>query len=343
MDCPIPIRTYPIVTLAHGGGGILMRDLIEKMIAPLFANPHLAPLTDGVRLQIPGELAAFTTDSFVIHPRFFPGGDIGKLAICGTANDLAMCGAEPAYLSCGLILEEGLAMEELWQILQSLKATADEAGVTIVTGDTKVVDRGKGDGLYINTSGIGLFRHRIRPAPALIQPGDVILVNGDVGRHGIAVMAQREGLAVDTELHSDCGLLWPSVKVMLDAGIDIHAMRDCTRGGLASTVVELASSSGTHMALDATAVPIHEAVAGACELLGLDPLYVANEGRFITIVPAPQAEQAMDLLRAAEPALTPAIVGRVQAATRGHATLRSEIGAERILDLLSGEQLPRIC
>lgn len=322
---------------------MLMRDLIEKMIAPLFADPLLADLGDGVCVEAASGEVAFTTDSFVIRPRFFPGGDIGKLAVYGTVNDLAMCGAEPAVLSCGLILEEGLPMEELWTLLQSMKAAADEAGVRIVTGDTKVVDRGKGDGLYINTSGLGYFRHPVRPAPGRIAPGDAVLVNGDLGRHGIAVMASREGLEFDTELVSDCANLWPSVRPLLEAGLDIHAMRDCTRGGLASTAVELARSAGVRIALDAAAIPVHDAVAGACELLGLDPLYVANEGRFLIVLPESQAAEALDLLERAAPGLAPAAIGRVHAADRGRVTLTSEIGADRILDLLSGEQLPRIC
>lgn len=343
MDCPIPIRDYPVITLAHGGGGLLMRDLIERMIAPLFANPHLNALSDGVTLRTGAEEIAFTTDSFVVRPRFFPGGDIGQLAVHGTVNDLAMCGAEPRWLSCGLILEEGLPMDELWRVLCSMKQAADEAGVHIVCGDTKVVDHGNGDGVFINTAGIGIFRHAGRPAPIHIRPGDAVLVSGDVGRHGIAIMAVREGLAFESDIVSDVANLYPPVCALLDAGIDVHAMRDCTRGGVASALIELSESAGVELQIEGSAVPVHESVGGACELLGLDPLYVANEGRFLAFVPEAQADTALQLLAGACPHTTPARIGTVTSGQDAKVLLRSGIGVNRILDLLSGEQLPRIC
>jgi len=343
LSCPIPISDYPTVQLAHGGGGRLMNQLVERMFGATFRNPALDARHDGALLEIGGERLAFTTDSFVVHPRFFPGGDIGSLAVHGTVNDLAMCGARPLYLSAGFVLEEGMPMEELWQIVQSMQAAAAEAGVQIVTGDTKVVDRGKGDGLYINTSGIGVVEGGRRIDPSQVQPGDVVLVSGDIGRHGIAIMAVREGLEFETAIESDSACVAGLVMELLDAGVDVHCLRDMTRGGMASSLVEIAGTSGRRVHIDETVIPVRQDVRGACEILGLDPLYVANEGRFVAFVAPEDGERALAILRAHPLGQGAAQVGSVGAQDDGLVTMRSAIGATRIVDLLSGEQLPRIC
>jgi hydrogenase expression/formation protein HypE len=278
-----------------------------------------------------------------VRPLFFPGGDIGMLAVNGTVNDLAMAGARPAFLSVGFILEEGLDIEVLWQIAQSMRRAADDAMIQIVTGDTKVVERGKGDGVFINTAGIGTIEHGLEIAPSRIRTGDVILLNGDVGRHGIAIMAAREELRFESGIESDCAPVSAQVVSLIDSGIDIHCLRDLTRGGLASAAIELAEASGLHLHIDESSVPVREDVQGACELLGLDPLYVANEGRFISFVPAAQAEQALSLLRKYPADADSCVIGRVTDRMPGRVSLKSKIGMDRILDMLSGEQLPRIC
>ncbi len=342
-SCPIPIADYPVVTLAHGGGGAIMRRLIRDMFAATFGTDALQSDADSALLSVPAGRIAFTTDSFVVRPLFFPGGDIGSLAINGTVNDLAMSGAEPQALALGLILEEGLPMETLWRVVQSLKQAADTAGVRIVTGDTKVVDKGKGDGIFINTSGIGLLRHEHVIGASAIQPGDTILINGDIARHGMAILAAREELALESPIDSDCAPLNHAVKALLDAGIEIHAMRDATRGGLASALIELAADSGQGISIDEKSIPVREDVRGACELLGIDPLYVANEGRFVSFIPEAQAGVAIEILHHHFPDATPALIGRVESTPSARLTLNSIIGAKRRLDLLSGEQLPRIC
>lgn len=341
--CPIPIGQYEHIVLAHGGGGRLMQQLLERLVQPAFANPYLAARHDSAVFEAGGQRLAFTTDSYVVKPLFFPGGDIGKLAVCGTLNDLAMAGAKPLFLSAALIIEEGLPIADLQRVLDSMAATARAAGVMIVTGDTKVVDRGKGDGLFVNTAGIGLVGPGVDISPAQVRPGDAVLVNGDIGRHGIAIMAQREGLAFETTLESDCADLSGLVASLLEAGVEIHCLRDLTRGGLASTLIEIAQSAGLGIALEETAVPVREDVAGACEMLGFDPLYVANEGRFAAFVPAAAAERALALLRAHPLGDNAQIIGRVVAAHGGAVHLETAFGVGRILDLLSGEQLPRIC
>ncbi|MBZ0289380.1 MAG: hydrogenase expression/formation protein HypE [Anaerolineae bacterium] len=338
LSCPIPISEYPKVLLAHGSGGKLMHNLLEKVMLPAFSNPLLETRHDGAVFAAGNAKMAFTTDSYVVHPLFFPGGDIGSLAVNGTVNDLAMCGARPLYLSAGFIIEEGLPMESLWRIVQSMQAAANAAGVQIVTGDTKVVDKGKGDGIFINTAGVGLIEHNLTIAPSSVRPGDVVLLNGDIGRHGMAIMAAREGLEFESTIESDCAPLNGIVQSLLDAGIEIHCLRDITRGGLASGLVEIGESSGLHIHIDEGAVAVTESVRGACEILGLDPLYVANEGRFIAFVPAHQAEQARTIMGA-----DAAVIGAVQDDGSTYVTLRSAIGAIRIVDMLSGEQLPRIC
>ncbi len=338
FTCPIPISDYPKVLLAHGSGGKLMHNLIEKMILPAFQNSFLETRHDAANFQIGNAKLAFTTDSYVVNPLFFPGGNIGTLAVNGTVNDLAMCGARPLYISAGFILEEGLPMDTLWQIVQSMQTTAQAANVQIVTGDTKVVDKGKGDGIFINTAGVGVIEHNLTIAPSSVQVGDAVLLNGDIGRHGMAIMAVREGLAFESEIESDCAPLVSPIFRLLDAGINIHCMRDLTRGGLASGLIEIAQASRLHIHIDEVAIPIQEDVRGACEILGLDPMYVANEGRFITFVPASEADRALELLGAES-----RLIGQVGAGSPGLVTLRSAIGANRIVDMLSGEQLPRIC
>lgn len=337
-SCPIPISDYPNVLLAHGSGGKLMHQLLEKLMLPAFNNPLLETRHDGAVFPVGTAKLAFTTDSYVVHPLFFPGGDIGTLAVNGTVNDLAMCGAKPLFLSAGFILEEGLPMEILWHVIQSMQRAAQAANVQIVTGDTKVVDKGKGDGIFINTAGVGVIEHDLTIAPSSVRPGDAILLNGDIGRHGMAIMAAREGLAFESEIESDCAPLATTVLALLDAGIDVHCLRDLTRGGLASGLVEIATSTGLHIHIDELTIPVTENVRGACEILGLDPMYIANEGRFIAFVPADQMESSREIMGE-----NARLIGTVQEATSGLVTMCSLIGANRIVDMLSGEQLPRIC
>jgi len=343
LTCPLPIQDYPQVLLAHGGGGKLMHDLIERMFLPTFDNPSLDARQDSAVLDLHGTRLAFTTDSFVVRPLFFPGGDIGSLAVYGTINDLAMCGARPLYLSAALVLEEGLPLETLWRIVQSMQQAARKAGVQIVTGDTKVVDRGKGDGIFINTAGLGVLEHSQRIGPQRVQKGDVLLLNGDLGRHGMAIMAVREGLEFESPLESDSAPLADLVLELLAAGIEIHCLRDLTRGGLASALNEIAAVAQVTIQIEENRIPVREEVRGACEILGFDPLYVANEGRFVAFVPPRDAERALHLMALHPMGVGAAIVGQVTAETEALVTLTSAIGASRIVDMLSGEQLPRIC
>lgn len=344
LQCPIPISEYPAVTMGHGGGGRLTQMLIERMLLPAFGNPALDALHDGARLEAGGARLAFSTDSYVISPLFFPGGDIGSLAIHGTVNDLAMCGARPIALSAGLILEEGLPMETLWRVVLSMRDAAAAAGVPVVTGDTKVVDRGKGDGVFINTSGVGLIAAGIEIDPRRAAPGDVVIVSGPVANHGIAIMSVREGLEFETALESDSAALHTVVGALLDAvGGAAHVLRDPTRGGVASALNEIAQAARVGISLDETAIPLDEEVRGACEILGLDPLYVANEGKFLAIVAREAAEEGLAALRAHPLGARAAIVGQVTAEHPGAVVLRSRIGGSRVVDMLSGEQLPRIC
>jgi hydrogenase expression/formation protein HypE len=342
--CPIPISDYPHITLAHGGGGRLTQMLIEQMFVPAFANAALETLHDGAILDVSGARLAFSTDSFVVHPIFFPGGDIGSLAVHGTVNDLAMCGARPLALSSALILEEGLPMSDLWRIVQSMQNAARAVGVPIVTGDTKVVDRGKGDGVFINTAGIGIIPAHARVAPTRAQVGDVILINGAIAEHGIAIMSVREGLEFETQLRSDSAPLHDIVARVLDvAGEHVHVLRDPTRGGVASVLNEIAAQARVGIRLNEAQIPLADAVRGACEILGFDPLYVANEGKFIAIVAREVAEQVLATLRAHPLGKDAAIIGEVVAEHPGKVYLRSRIGGLRVVDMLSGEQLPRIC
>ncbi|HEX9620098.1 MAG TPA: hydrogenase expression/formation protein HypE [Polyangiaceae bacterium] len=340
--CPLPLR-HDHIELAHGGGGRLTRDLVERLFLPAFDAVAPRDLHDSACFRAGDSELAFTTDSYVVSPLFFPGGDIGTLAVYGTVNDLAMAGAEPFRLSAGFILEEGLAVAMLERVVHSMAAAARAADVKIVAGDTKVVERGRCDGLYVNTAGIGLCRARL--APGAIEVGDAILLSGDLGRHGVAVLAQREGLEFETTIESDCANLAPLVRELLRAGVSLHCARDLTRGGFATALGELSLATGLDFELDEATIPVHAAVQAACELLGLDPLYVANEGRFVAFVPERDVMAALDVLRRHSPAEAASVVGRVvrSRGARGQVSLRSRIGGIRLVDLLSGEQLPRIC
>ena len=340
--CPLPIADYPQVLLAHGGGGKLMHDLIEKMFVPAFENSLLCERHDGAVFEVGTSRLAFTTDSYVVKPLFFPGGDIGTLAVNGTVNDLAMCGARPLYLSAGFILEEGMATEDLWRIVLSMKAAAAVAGIELVTGDTKVVDRGKGDAVFINTAGVGVIEHDLVIGPKHVRPDDVVILSGDIGRHGIAIMAAREGLEFETAIESDCAPLAGVVRSLIGAGVDIHCMRDLTRGGLASALVEIAEACDRQINIEEAKIAVREDVQGACEILGFDPMYLANEGRFVLFVPESDAGTALELLRSVDNGENAAIIGHVSDAPES-VILKSVIGASRIVDMFSGEQLPRIC
>jgi len=347
LTCPVPLGDHKNVQLAHGGGGRLMRGLIEGMFLPAFAADEIPPEKalphDSAVVQWGGTRLALTTDSFVVSPLFFPGGDIGKLAVHGTVNDLAMAGAKPLYLSAAFILEEGLPMETLRQVVASMRAAAREVGVQIVTGDTKVVDRGKGDGVFINTAGVGLVPEGVDVNPGRVAPGDAILLSGDLGRHGIAIMSVREGLTFEGALPSDCASLAGLVEAMLAAGGDVHCLRDLTRGGLAAALNEIAAHAGVGIELQEAAIPVAQPVAGACELLGLDPLYVANEGRLVAFVPAQAADRVLEIMQSYPASPQPAVIGTVTEAHAGTVELRGPLGGGRIIDLLSGEQMPRIC
>jgi hydrogenase expression/formation protein HypE len=346
FTCPISLQQYPTILMAHGGGGRLMHQLIDTMFLSVFGSPD-REIHDAAVLSIPGNQIAFTTDSYVVNPLFFPGGDIGSLAVNGTVNDLAMTGARPLYLSLSLILEEGLPMETLWRVVRSIKAAADIAQVQIVTGDTKVVDRGKGDGLFINTAGVGILEYPLKIAPSSIQVGDVILLNGDLGRHGIAVMAARAGLEFQTTVTSDCAPLADIIGKLLQAGVKIHCLRDLTRGGLASALNEIMAATSLTLSIKESAIPILEEVQGACEILGLDPLYIANEGCFVAFIAPEDLDRALVILRSNQIAsgeLATAInIGKVVESVTPAVLLNSRFGTTRFLDMLSGEQLPRIC
>lgn len=341
--CPLPRGHYPRITMAHGGGGRLTHQLIEELFLPAFANDLLAPRHDGAVFPVRESRLAMTTDAYVVQPLLFPGGDIGRLAVFGTVNDLAMCGARPLYLSVAFILEEGLSIDLLRQIVQSMRAAAAETGVQLVTGDTKVVEKGKGDGVFLTTTGVGVIEHDLVIAPDQVRPGDRLLVSGDLGRHGVAIMAARGHLAFETTIESDCAPLFEPIARLLEAGIDLHCLRDLTRGGLASAVVEIAAAGCGQLRLEEAAIPVREDVRGACELLGLDPLHLANEGRFLAFLPARQAEDALALLRALPGCSEAALIGEVHPPAHPRVLLRTTIGSTRVLEMMSGEQLPRIC
>jgi len=343
VSCPIPISQYPHVLMAHGGGGTLMHRLLEDVFGKAFSNPILDTRHDSAQFVVPAGRLAMTTDSYVVRPIFFPGGDIGSMAIHGTVNDLAMSGARPLYLSCGFIIEEGLPMETLWRVVCSMRDAAKKCGVQIITGDTKVVDKGNGDGLFINTTGIGIIEHEQIISPQSVLPSDAILVSGDLGRHGMAIMAVREGLAFETTIESDSAPVVEPVLALVQAGVEIHCLRDLTRGGLASALNEIAEAAGVKIAIEQKSIPVREDVHAACEMLGLDPLHVANEGRFVAFVPARASARALQVLHGAEVSANAAIIGQVVEKSTPLVTLKSELGVNRILDMPSGEQLPRIC
>jgi hydrogenase expression/formation protein HypE len=342
LSCAVPASSADSVQLAHGGGGRAMARLIDTIIRPVFADPELDRRHDAAALDIEGPIA-FTTDSYVIRPLVFPGGDIGTLAVNGTVNDLAMCGARPLYLSVSLILEEGLPLDLLRRVVASMGGAAAAVGVRLVTGDTKVVDRGKGDGLYLNTAGIGRIVAPAPIGPERVRPGDAVILSGDIGRHGIAVMAAREGLGFETTIESDCAPLAAPVLALIEAGVGVHCLRDLTRGGLASAMVEIAETAGCAIALDEVAIAVRADVVAACELLGLDPLHVANEGRFAAFVAPADAERAVAVLRQHPVAATAAVIGGVCEGPKARVSARGPFGVSRAIDMLSGEQLPRIC
>jgi hydrogenase expression/formation protein HypE len=341
--CPLPLRDYPQIVLGHGSGGRLTSDLIQYLFVPLFDNPTLSSLNDQAVLDINGVRLAFTTDSFVVQPLFFPGGDIGSLAVHGTINDLAVSGAQPLYLSAGFILEEGLAMDALGRIATSMAGACAAANVQLVTGDTKVVNKGNGDGVFINTAGIGLVPPGVHIAADQARPGDVVLVSGTVGDHGMAIMSVREGLSFETELVSDSAPLHTLVAAMLGVTRDIHCLRDATRGGVAAVLNELADRSQAGFALDEPAVPVRPAVMAACEMLGMDPLYVANEGKLVAVVPPEHADAVLEAMHRHPLGQDAAIIGRVVDEHPGMVVARTAIGGRRVVDLPLGEILPRIC
>ncbi|MDR3418459.1 MAG: hydrogenase expression/formation protein HypE [Nevskia sp.] len=343
LSCPLPDDGADTIRLAHGGGGRLMQQLLRELVLPALTGQALTRQHDAAVIETDGRRLAFTTDSYVVRPRVFPGGDIGRLAVYGTVNDLAAAGARPLWLSAGLIIEEGLPRGELAALLRSMREAADIAGVRIVTGDTKVVDRGAGDGLYINTAGIGLVEPGIDIHPAHVQDGDAVLVSGDVGRHGIAIMACREGLEFEPPIESDCAPLGGLVQVLLGAGLRPHCLRDITRGGLAAVLHEIAEASALAIEVDEAAIPVSEAVASACEVLGLDPLQVACEGRMLMVLPPDQAARTLEVLRVHPLGAGASLIGRVERRARAEVILRSRVGSRRILDLPGGELLPRIC
>jgi hydrogenase expression/formation protein HypE len=343
LSCPVPLRHDGRVMLAHGGGGKIMHQLIEEVFLSAFANATLASRHDGAILCFGPDRLAFTTDSFVVHPLIFPGGDIGSLAVHGTVNDLAMCGARPLYLSAGFILEEGLPMETLHHVVRSMRQAADKAGVQVVTGDTKVVDRGKGDGLFINTAGVGIVEHAKIISPAQVREGDLLILSGDLGRHGIAIMAVREGLEFETSIESDSAPVADAVLSLVGEQVDVHCMRDLTRGGLASALNEIAEVAGVEIEIDESCIPVREDVRGACEILGLDPIYVANEGRFVTFVAQADADRALEILRRHAVSSSACPIGKVVGNQSRRVVVKSRIGVPRIVPMISGEQLPRIC
>jgi hydrogenase expression/formation protein HypE len=340
--CPNPVSEYQQILLAHGGGGTLMHRLLEQVFFPAFTNQMLDQQGDGAILSLGKSRLAFTTDSYVVHPLFFPGGDIGSLAVNGTVNDLAMCGARPLYLSAGFIIEEGLPVTTLSRVVASMRQAAQAARVQIVTGDTKVVEKGKGDGLFVNTAGIGMIDHDLLIQPRSVRQGDIVLLSGDIGRHGLAIMAAREGLSFESAIESDCAPLADPVLALLNAGADIHCLRDLTRGGLASGMVEIATTAGVQINLEERAIPLREDVRGACEILGYDPLYVANEGCFAVFLPQRDAASALDILKT-HGCINAVRIGAVTEGYAGLVTMTTRIGSRRIIGMLSGEQLPRIC
>jgi hydrogenase expression/formation protein HypE len=343
-SCPLPLADYPTIVIGHGGGGKLGNELVEHLFLPAFRNPALENLGDAAVLDITAGRIAMSTDSFVVQPLFFPGGNIGELAINGTVNDLAVSGAIPKFLTAGFILEEGFPLAQLAAIVDSMARAAKQAGVQIVTGDTKVVERGHGDGVYINTAGVGIIREGISVGPHRAQPGDAILVSGSIGDHGMAIMSVREGLEFESQIRSDCAALNGLISLVLDeVGSAVHAMRDPTRGGLASTLNEIAGSSNVGVQISDDALPVHPQVQAACELLGLDPVYVANEGKVVFFVAPEAADRVLAILRDHDLGREAARIGTVTAEHPKMLVSRTAMGSNRVIPTQIGEQLPRIC
>ena len=341
--CPIPLKHYPTIVMGHGSGGKMMADLIQHMFASAFQNDILNQLGDSAVISMGGNRLAFTTDSFVVSPLFFPGGDIGELAVNGTVNDLAMSGARPMYLSAGFILEEGLAMETLGRIVESTAQACRKANVQLITGDTKVVNKGHGDGLYINTTGIGLIPQGIDISPKNAQPGDAVILSGTMGDHGIAILSVREGLQFETEICSDTAPLHGLVDAMLAMTPEIHCLRDATRGGLSAVLNELASASKVGIEFEEQKVPVQAEVNAACEMLGLDPFYIANEGKLVAILPAEQADDVLAAMHSHPSGKDAVRIGSIVASHPGLVVAKTRIGGSRVVDLPAGELLPRIC
>jgi hydrogenase expression/formation protein HypE len=343
-SCPLPLVGYPSIVMGHGGGGKLGNELVEHLFLPAFRNPELENLGDAAVLELGSGRLAMSTDSFVVQPLFFPGGSIGELAVNGTVNDLAVSGAEPKFLSASFILEEGFPLAQLAAIVDAMAAAAATAGVKIVTGDTKVVERGHGDGCYINTAGVGVLREGIAVGPRHAKAGDAVLVSGTIGDHGMAIMSVREGLEFESQILSDCAALNGLIANVLSAvGNDVHAMRDPTRGGLASTLNEIAASSDVGVEIDERSLPVLTQVQSACELLGLDPVYVANEGKVVFFVASQAADRVLEVLRAHPLGRDAARIGQVTAQHPGMLVARTGMGANRVIPTQIGEQLPRIC
>lgn len=346
--CPLPLRDYPKIVLGHGGGGRLSNELVESLFLPAFSNEDLDKLSDSAQLDVSellkdGGRLAYSTDSFVVQPLFFRGGNIGHLAVCGTVNDVAMSGAKPLFLSAGFIIEEGFEIEKLGRIANTMGEMAKRAGVKIVTGDTKVVERGKGDGLFINTSGIGVIPNGINIAPHLAAVGDVVIISGEIGLHGIAIMSEREGLDFDAPIESDCANLNFLVDDILSVTKEVHVLRDPTRGGIASSLNEIAKAANAGIRIYDDKVPVPNIVRGACEMLGLDPFYVANEGKLIAIVARETADAVLEAMNRNELGQKAAIIGEVVAEHPGMLVAKTPFGSTRVVDLQLGEQLPRIC
>jgi hydrogenase expression/formation protein HypE len=342
-SCPISLQDSTEVLLGHGSGGKLTADLVEKLFLPAFRNPYLEKLDDQAVLEVNGARLAFTTDSFVVTPIFFPGGDIERFAVNGTVNDIAMSGARPLYLSAAFILEEGLLVAELQRIVHSMQEACETAGVILVTGDTKVVNRGSGDKVFINTSGVGCLEHECIISADQVRPGDTVILSGTIADHGMAVMSKRESLEFETEILSDTAPLNALVQVMLEASSNIHCLRDPTRGGLATTLNEIARRSHVGIVLDEKRIPIREDVKGACEILGIDPLYVANEGKLIAIVGGNDGKKVLERMRGHQYGQEAQIIGEVVRDHPRMVVMRTGIGGTRIVDMMLGEQLPRIC
>jgi hydrogenase expression/formation protein HypE len=344
LVCPAPHPALDRVQLGHGSGGKLSAALLRERFLPALANPALSRMGDAAVVPVGPAEIAISTDTFVVQPLEFPGGNIGSLAVHGTLNDVAMMGARPRYLTAGFVLEEGLEFDLLDRIVQAMARSAEAAGVPLVAGDTKVVERGKADGLYVNTTGVGVLEPGFRPGPDRARPGDAVLVSGPIGRHGMAIMTAREGLAFEAEILSDSACLVPLVERLRDGlGSEVHVLRDPTRGGVASALNEIAVASGVGVELEELAIPVPDAVLAACEMLGLDPLYVANEGVLIAVVPASLADAALTVLRADPLGRGAAAIGRIVPDHAGLVALSTAIGGSRIVDLLPGDQLPRIC